>query len=82
MAQQVGDPLAVPHVGLAAGHRLDVPRIDQQQRELSSSRFQSGFQYTPVLSIATWVQPAASSQSASASRSAVIVPKVRISFAG
>jgi hypothetical protein len=39
-----------------------------------------GFQYTPVLSIATCVQPAASSQSRKRSRSAVMVRKVRISF--
>src|SRR3954465_15718177 len=39
-----------------------------------------GFHSTPVLSIATCVTPAAPSQSASASRSAVIVPNVRTSF--
>ena len=31
--QQVGQPLAVPDVGLAPRHRLDVPGVDQQQRE-------------------------------------------------
>jgi hypothetical protein len=36
-----------------------------------------GFQYTPVDSIATCVQPWAVSQSRSATRSAVVVPKVR-----
>jgi hypothetical protein len=35
-----------------------------------------------VLSIATWVQPFPASQSANASSSSVIVPKVRISFTG
>ena len=47
-----------------------------------SNRFQIGCQYTPVLSIATWVQPAAASQSAKASRSSVIVPKVRTAWRG
>jgi hypothetical protein len=47
-----------------------------------SSRLYSGFQYTPVDSIATCVQPAATSQSTNASRSAVIVPNVRISLRG
>ena len=30
VAQEVGDPFTIPHVGLAAGHLLDVLRIDQQ----------------------------------------------------
>jgi hypothetical protein len=33
MTQQVRQPFAVPHVRLAAGHRLDMLGIDQQQRE-------------------------------------------------
>src|SRR5215467_555286 len=36
----------------------------------------------PVLSMATWVQPASWSQSANANRSAVMVRKVRISLTG
>ena len=32
--EQVGHPLAVADVGLAPGHRLDVPGVDQQQLEL------------------------------------------------
>ena len=44
---------------LRPGTCLDVLGVDQQQRRsCSSSRFQTGFQYTPVLSIATWVHPA------------------------
>src|SRR5918911_3612341 len=39
--------------------------------------FHTGFQYGPVLSMAAWVTPSAASQSDSASRSAVMVPKVR-----
>src|SRR5260221_11796701 len=41
-----------------------------------------GFQNTPVDSMATWVQPAAASQSLSANRSLVIVPKVRSCLVG
>src|SRR5262245_6605818 len=40
----------------------------------------TGFQSTPVLSIATWLQPASLSQSSKANKSAVMVEKVRISF--
>src|SRR5438552_740387 len=44
-----------------------------------SSTCQTGFQYTPLDSMATCVQPWAVSQSLSASNSAVVVPKVRTS---
>jgi hypothetical protein len=40
----------------------------------------TGFQYTPVLSMATWVQPCDSSHSRKASSSRVVVPKVRTCF--
>jgi hypothetical protein len=42
----------------------------------SSSTCQTGFQYTPVASIATCVTPASAGQSASASNCLVVVPKV------
>lgn len=41
-----------------------------------------GFQKTPVASMATCVQPAAASQSLSASRSLVVVPNVRSALVG
>src|SRR3990172_251619 len=44
----------------------------------SSSREYTGFHKTPVLSIATCVQPCSASQYRSARRSSVIVPNVRI----
>src|SRR6266704_3803281 len=47
-----------------------------------SSTFQGAFQYTPVLSSATCVTPCAVNQSANASKSAVMVLKVRISLCG
>ena len=40
----------------------------------------TGFQYTPVASIATCVQPCSPSQSANASNCAVVVPKLRTSW--
>ena len=46
----------------------------------SSSRLYTGFQSTPVASIATWVTPSASSQSRKVNNSCVIVPKVRTSW--
>lgn len=45
----------------------------------TSSTLKTGFQYTPVASIATAVTPAMASQAASCSRSAVIVPNCRTS---
>src|SRR5215813_3562731 len=45
-----------------------------------SRMLNTGFQYTPVLSIATCVHPALLSQSPNCSSSSVIVAKVRISF--
>jgi hypothetical protein len=45
----------------------------------ASSTCHTGFQYTPVASIATCVQPCSASQSASLSGSAVVVPKLRTS---
>jgi hypothetical protein len=35
MADQIGDPLCILHIGLAAGHVADVQRIDDDQVELS-----------------------------------------------
>ena len=42
----------------------------------SASTLNTGFQYTPVLSIATWVTPKPVSQAAKASRPASVVAKV------
>src|SRR6266568_4587424 len=47
-----------------------------------SRRLNSGFQYTPVDSMATCVAPCSSSQSLSTNKSAVIVPKLRTSLRG
>jgi hypothetical protein len=41
-----------------------------------SNTCQTGFQYTPVDSMATWVHPCEASQSANASNSLVVEPKV------
>ena len=40
----------------------------------------TGFQYTPVASIATWVHWCSPSQSARASNPVVVVPKLRTSW--
>ena len=45
MRQQIGEPGRVVHVGLAAGHVLDVRRIGQGQRKIAVARMcQTGFQ--------------------------------------
>jgi hypothetical protein len=33
MAQQVGKPFGILHIGLASGDGLDMPSVDQQQGE-------------------------------------------------
>ena len=66
VAEEVGDPLGVPDVGLASGRSLDVGRVDDEELEASSRMLCTGVQYEPVLSMATW-----------ASSSRVVVPKVR-----
>src|SRR5918999_5343795 len=47
---------------------------------LPSRRLYTGRQYSPVLSIATWVIPASANQSDKASKSGVIVPNSRSSM--
>jgi len=57
--------------GLAKGRLRN--KIPQPEPALEG-RMEDGFQYTPVDSIATWVQPSACSQSRRASSSRVVVP--------
>ena len=74
---------------LTQRHLLDVPDVDQdagepvlQDRPDRSSRIaQTGFQYTLVASIAIWVTPCASSQSAMASKLGTVVRNVWTSSA-
>jgi hypothetical protein len=54
--------------------------VTQSTGKSLSSRLNTGFQYSPVRSIATWVTPWASSQSDHVSRSTVIVPNVRVAW--
>ena len=76
--EQLGDPLGVLDVGLAAGDLLDVLGVDQDHLEAALQEVEDRL---PVDARSIpWrrgVTPSASSQSASASRSAVMVPKVR-----
>jgi len=46
VTEQVGQPLGVLDVGLAAGHRLDVPRVDDQK--LDALVLQNVVDGTPV----------------------------------
>jgi hypothetical protein len=52
---EVTDPLCIRDVGLAAWCRLDMPRVDNLSLEAPqpSITLAIGFQYAPVLSIAT-----------------------------
>jgi hypothetical protein len=77
--EQLAQPVRIGHIGLAPRHVLDLAGVAEQQLEVASSKYQTGFQQTPVASIATCVTPRPRSQSRSASRSAVIVVKLSIS---
>src|SRR3989475_4610325 len=66
---------------LRPGTALTCCALTSRTSKLASRMWYTGRQYTPVLSIATCVQPAAVSQSASRSSSRVVVPKVRTSSA-
>jgi hypothetical protein len=62
--QQLGQPFGVPGVGLAAGQVLDMPGVASNTSRVSASHkaWKTGFQYTPVASIATCVTPWSTSQ--------------------
>ena len=47
MLEQVGDPFRITHVRLAARHRLDVLRIDHQQRKGILQQMVDGFPKNP-----------------------------------
>jgi hypothetical protein len=55
MLQQVGDPLAILGVRLPPRDSFDMLSVHEQDREVLFENVPTGFQYTPVLSIATWV---------------------------
>ncbi|MHB8460407.1 MAG: hypothetical protein ACYDAK_11375 [Candidatus Limnocylindrales bacterium] len=56
MAEQVGDPLGIPDVGLAAGDGLDVGRVDDEELEgVLEDVVDRLPERTGALSIATWV---------------------------
>ena len=75
---QLLQPLAVLNVALATGHVLHLTRIDQPNLQtLLFKHLVHRIQYTSVNSSATISTPHASSQSASAFRSSVIVPNSR-----
>ena len=79
----VGDPLRVLHVGLAPGHRLDVLGVDHQHLQLPLQQVVHRLPVAPRWSPSPrGCSPPPASQSSRASRSAVIVPKVRSSLAG
>jgi hypothetical protein len=63
-----------------AGSRAWWAPASSRSNPRSSKTYQIGFQYWPVPPPATWVTPSAASQSASASRPAVKVAKVRTSW--
>jgi hypothetical protein len=78
MRQQLGQPGRIVHVGLATGHVFDMRGVGQHQPEATpASTCQTGFQYTPVASAATCVQPLASSHSANSISRAVVVSNLR-----
>jgi len=51
----LAQPCSVAGIGLAARRLLDMTRVDEQALKSSSNIARTGFQYTPVASIATCV---------------------------
>ena len=71
-------PLAIGHVGLAAGHVLELPGVGKQ--DLESALLQQlvqRIQYTCVLSMATDTTPWSCSQPAKSRNCPVVVPNWR-----
>src|SRR5262249_12939472 len=60
-------------ISLAARHIFDMLGVGQNEVKFPSKMFHTGFQYTPVLSIATCVTRSSISHAARARKSAVIV---------
>src|SRR5262249_62324468 len=69
--EQLGQPLGVEHIALAAREDLDVGGVHELELEGSFLQHVPVFQYEPVASITTSVTPCAANQSAIASRSPV-----------
>lgn len=81
MAQQVGDPFSIFDIGFAAWNGFNMPGVDDQEFQLILFEdIVDWLPNTPVLSMATWVQPLLMIQSARFKRSLVMVPNVLISF--
>ena len=77
---EVVSRVVIPLKTVAASEDLYEDKQDRDMNDSSSSRTcHTGFQYTPVASIATCVQPASVSQAASSSRPAVVVANSRCS---
>jgi hypothetical protein len=79
--EELGDPGGVVEVRLAARDLGDVGRVGQDAGKSLFEDVEDRGQYTPVLSIATWVTRCASSHSRNIRSSAVVVPKVRTCWA-
>ena len=62
---------------LRPGTALTCCALTSSSSQCPSKTWCTGFQYTPVDSMAAWVQPAARSQSRSVVNASVVVPKVR-----
>ena len=80
MLQQVGQPLAVAHVGLAARDGLDVRGVDQQHVEPALQQVPDRLPVDAGALHGHVGHAARASQSPKASSSAVVVPKVRTSW--
>jgi hypothetical protein len=80
MLDQLGDPGRIRHIGLAAGHVLEVLGVQQPALEVVFQQVETGFQHTPVDSIPTTWTWWLASQSPSSTNPAVVVRNVRISL--
>src|SRR5712691_4120530 len=80
MAEQVRDPFRILHIGLTPWYLLDVLCVRHHNLQRSFQNRVDRLQYTPVLSMATWVQPSESNHSRRHTSSRAVVPNVRICF--
>jgi len=75
--QQLRDPDAVHDIRLPPRHLRDLRGIGEDARERILAHIEDRFPVDPVLKLATWVTPYASSRSRNARSSGAVVPKVR-----
>jgi len=79
MRHQLRNPFGIGTVALFPRRCFTSRALITQTSSSEARIFHTGFQYTPVLSMAAIGQPSSTSQSAKATRSLTVVPNSRLS---